>query len=152
MRLSAGLLLYRFVGGELQVLLARLGGPLWARREHWTVPKGLVEDGETPYDAARREFEEETGWAPPTGPAIAVGEVRQKGGKQVVAWAVEGDADPDTLVPGTFEMEWPPHSGRVGSFPEISEVRWFSVADARETINKAQVPLLAALAAGLEEA
>lgn len=145
MVLSAGLLLYRVTDGEPQVLLARLGGPLWAKREHWTVPKGLVEGGEEPLDSARREFEEETGWKPPEGAPIPLGEIRQKGGKRVVAWGVEGDADPSTLTPGTFDMEWPPRSGRIQSFPEISEVRWFTMAEAREKINVAQVPLLAAL-------
>lgn len=145
MVLSAGLLLYRVTDGEPQVLLARLGGPLWAKREHWTVPKGLVEGGEEPLDSARREFEEETGWKPPEGAPIPLGEIRQKGGKRVVAWGVEGDADPSTLTPSTFDMEWPPRSGRIQSFPEISEVRWFTMAEAREKINVAQVPLLAAL-------
>ncbi len=149
MTLSAGLLLYRIVNGELQVLLARLGGPFWAKREHWTVIKGIVEDGEDLQQAALREFEEETGWAPPAGELIPLGEIRQKGGKRVVAWAVDGDADPAKLEPGTFEMEWPPRSGRVGTFPEISEVRWFSIAEAQTTINQAQVPLLDALGQAL---
>lgn len=145
MPLSAGLLLYRIVGDHREVLLARLGGPLWAKREHWTIPKGIVEPDEEPYEAARREFREETGWPPPDGTPISLGEIRQKGGKRVVAWALQGDADPAALNPGTFDMEWPPRSGRVGSFPEISEVRWCGPDDARQRINTAQVPLLAAL-------
>ena len=151
MALSAGLLLFRIVGGDVEVLLARLGGPFWAKRQHWTIPKGLVEDDEDPQTAALREYEEETGWPPPDAPLIDLGEIRQKGGKRVVAWAVEGDADPDTLRPGTFEMEWPPRSGRTGRFPEISEVRWYSLEEARETMNQAQVPLLVALQRALEE-
>lgn len=151
MPLSAGLLLYRVVDGELEVLLARLGGPFWAKREHWTIPKGLVDEGEDPQHAALREFEEETGWSPPVTTLVPLGEIRQKGGKTVVAWAVEGDADPADLEPGTFEMEWPPRSGKTRAFPEISQVRWFSMSDARDTINSAQVPLLAALAAALAD-
>lgn len=142
MPLSAGLLVYRFQARRLQVLLARLGGPLWKTREHWTIPKGLVEGDEDPMSAARREFREETGWSPPDADHHALGEIRQRGGKRVVAWGVAGDFDPDTLEPGLFEMEWPPRSGRRAEFPEISEVRWFGLADARTTINPSQVPLL----------
>lgn len=142
MPLSAGLVVYRSVDGRLQVLLARLGGPLWAKREHWTIPKGLLEGEEDAETAARREFTEETGWAAPDGPSIALGEIRQRGGKRVAAWGVAGDFDPSTLEPGTFEMEWPPRSGRTAAFPEISEVRWFDLAEARAKINQAQVPLL----------
>ncbi len=150
MALSAGLLLYRTTSVQVEVLLAQLGGPFWAKREHWTIPKGIVEEGEHPQAAALREFEEETGWSPPSGTLIELGEIRQKGGKRVVAWAVEGDADPATLEPGTFEMEWPPRSGRVRTFPEVSEVRWFSLNEARERINAAQVPLLARLSAAVQ--
>ncbi len=143
--LSAGLLIFRFESDEPEVLLGRLGGPFWARREHWTVPKGLVEEGEEPFAAALREFEEETGWPPPPGEAIPLGEIRQRGGKRVVAWALEGWFDPKTMRPGVFEMEWPPHSGQTREFPELAEVRWFRADDALDKINQAQVPLVTAL-------
>lgn len=142
---SAGLLVYRETDGELEVLLGRLGGPLWANRDHWTIPKGIVEDGEHQLTAAYREFEEETGWKPPSGEPQVLGEIRQRSGKRVVAWALGGDYNPDTFQPGTFQMEWPPRSGRIGEFPELGEVRWFPIAKAKETINAAQVPLLARL-------
>jgi predicted NUDIX family NTP pyrophosphohydrolase len=148
-QISAGILVFRRRGHHLEVLLGRLGGPLWAKRAHWTIPKGIVEDGEDQLAAAYREFEEETGWAPPDGEPRQLGEVRQASGKRVVAWALEGDYDPATMVPGTFQMEWPPRSGRIGEFPELSEVRWFSIDAAGSTIASAQVPLLDRLRAGL---
>ena len=150
-RVSAGILIHRTRSSGLEVLLGRLGGPLWARREHWTIPKGIVEDGELPIEAAYREFEEETGWRPPAGEPMQLGEVRQSSGKRVVAWALEGDFDPQTINPGTFQMEWPPHSGRTGEFPELSEVRWWPIEQAKETINRAQVPLLDRLVSELGE-
>lgn len=123
-------------------MLGRLGGPLWAKREHWTIPKGLVEEGETPVEAAYREFVEETGLSVPEGDPLELGEIRQASGKRVVAWALEADLDVSAFEPGTFTMEWPPRSGRFGEFPELSEVRWFSLAAAKVTINRAQQPLL----------
>lgn len=144
---SAGLLIYRTAHPELEVLLGRLGGPLWAKREHWTIPKGIVEDGESELEAAYREFSEETGWVAPAGEPLPLGEIRQRGGKRVVAWAVEGNLDPATFQPGTFQMEWPRNSGKIGEFPELSEVRWFDLSIATSTINPAQAPLLHRLAA-----
>ena len=142
---SAGILAFRLQGDRPEVLLGRLGGPLWARREYWTVPKGIVEAGEAPMDAAYREFEEETGWAAPAGTPVPLGEIRQPSGKRVVAWALEGDFDPLTFTPGTFQMEWPPRSGRLEEFPELAEVRWFPLTEACEKVASAQLPLLVRL-------
>ena len=104
----------------------------------WSVPKGEIEPGEDELEVARREFEEETGTAAPAAPAVALGQVRLASGKVVVAWAIEGDLDPDTAVSNTFELEWPPRSGRTQTFPEIDQVRWFDLDTARETLNPAQ--------------
>jgi len=145
---SAGVLVYRRVGGMTQVLLAHMGGPFWARRDAgaWSVPKGEYEPDEPAEAAARREFLEELGLAAPEGEAVALGEVRQSGGKVVTAWAVEGDLDPGSVVPGTFGMEWPRGSGRIREFPEIDRVEWFRLDQAREKIVAGQRPLLDRLA------
>ncbi|MFF7331476.1 NUDIX domain-containing protein [Streptomyces sp. NPDC008150] len=147
-RRSAGLLLFRRAGDGVEVLLGHMGGPLFARREAgaWTVPKGEYEPGETAWDAARREFREEVGLAPPDGPALELGEVRQAGGKIVTAWAVEADLDPAEMRPGTFTMEWPPRSGRVQEFPELDRVAWLTPDRAREVIVTAQAAFLDRLA------
>jgi predicted NUDIX family NTP pyrophosphohydrolase len=145
MRISAGILLWRRRDGVIEVLLGHQGGPFFAKKEEadaWTVLKGEVEQGEDLEAVARREFAEETGHQPPEGPMIALGEIRQRGGKLVVAWALEGDLDPATAVSNTFAMEWPPHSGRTQEFPEIDRVAWFDLPTARETIKAAQVPFL----------
>ncbi|HET7677383.1 MAG TPA: NUDIX domain-containing protein, partial [Candidatus Limnocylindrales bacterium] len=141
---SAGLLLYRWRGATLEVLLAHPGGPFWARRDAgaWSIPKGEVGDGEEPADVARREFREETGQEPPPGPAIDLGEARQRSGKLVRAWGLEGDLDPAVSVSNTFEMEWPPGSGRRASFPEVDRVEWFPLEEALRRINPGQAPLL----------
>ncbi|MBU6535521.1 NUDIX domain-containing protein [Streptomyces sp. NPDC057245] len=149
MRRSAGLLLHRRgPGGERQVLLGHMGGPYYARRDAgaWTVPKGEYEPSEPAWRAARREFEEELGLPPPGGEAVPLGEVRQAGGKVVTVWALEGDLDPATVVPGTFRMEWPPRSGRTEEFPELDRVAWFPPDRAREVIVKAQAAFLDRLA------
>jgi predicted NUDIX family NTP pyrophosphohydrolase len=140
---SAGLLLYRLGPEGLEVLLAHPGGPFWARRDEgaWTLPKGEVNAGEEPLAAALREFEEETGHVP-SGELLPLGEVRQKGGKRVLAWACAGDFDPQELRCNTFEMEWPPRSGRVRSFPEIDRVGWFTPDAARTKLLPAQAPFL----------
>lgn len=121
-----------------------MGGPFFARRDAgaWTIPKGEYGDGETAWDAARREFEEELGLAPPEGEAVPLGEVRQAGGKVVTAWAVEADLDPATVVPGTFRMEWPRGSGQEREFPELDRVRWFGLDEARAVIVTAQTGFL----------
>lgn len=142
-RLSAGLLLHRpSSGAGRQVLLGRMGGPLWARRPRpWTVPKGEVEPGEEPLDAARREWTEELGLPAPPGEPVDLGQVRQSS-KLVRVWAVAGDLDPTTVVTGTFEMEWPPRSGRRQSFPELVEVAWFGLEAARRLVVAAQEAFL----------
>jgi len=136
---SAGLLLFRQMDGDLEVLLAHPGGPFWKRKDHgaWTIPKGLIASGESPLAAARREFAEETGHSP-AGDAIPLGRATQPGGKVVHVWAIEADWDPADLASNTFEMEWPPRSGRRQSFPEIDRAAWFGVAEARERILKGQ--------------
>ncbi|MCU1673430.1 MAG: MutT-like protein [Frankiales bacterium] len=140
---SAGILLWRR-SPDLQVLLAHPGGPLFARKDagHWTIPKGELDPGEEPLAAAYREFTEETGIAPPDGPALPLGEVTQKSGKVVTAWAVEGDLDVDAVEPGTFTMTW---QGRLQEFPEVDRVQWFSPAEAVEKLMPAQVPFVARL-------
>ncbi|MER7395739.1 NUDIX domain-containing protein [Streptomyces sp. NPDC000151] len=137
---SAGLLLYRRTRTGVELLLAHMGGPLWARREAgaWTVPKGEYVPPEEPQAAARREFEEELGLPPPEGPYVSLGDVRQSGGKTVTVWAVEGDLDPAAVVPGTFEMEWPRGSGVLRAFPEIDRVAWCRPERAGELLVTAQ--------------
>ena len=150
-RTSAGILLWRSREGRLEVLLAHQGGPLWVKKDigHWTIPKGEVEPGEELVAVARREFAEETGHDLPDGPLVHLGEIRQKSGKVVIAWAVEGDLDPSTAVSNTFEMEWPPRSGRMQEFPEIDRVEWFDPDEARRRLKAAQVPFLDRLEAAL---
>lgn len=137
---SAGLLIYRKPESRLEVLLVHPGGPIWAKKDlgAWSIPKGEVAPGEEPLLTARREVREEVeleldGEFHPLEP------VMQKGGKLVYAWATEGDCDPAAVASNTFEMEWPPRSGRVQTFPEIDRAEWFSLAEARLRINPAQV-------------
>ena len=148
MKRSAGLLLFRHTDHGLEVLLGHMGGPFFARRDAgaWTVPKGEYEPDEPAWDAARREFQEELGLAPPDGEAVPLGEVRQTNGKIVTAWAVAADLDPATIRPGTFRMEWPPKSGRIQEFPELDRVAWFGLDGARAVIVKAQAAFLDRLA------
>jgi predicted NUDIX family NTP pyrophosphohydrolase len=145
---SAGLLMFRRLGGAVEVLLAHPGGPFWSRRDaaSWTLPKGEIDEGEDPLAAARREFQEETGF-PSTPPFLPLGELKQKSGKRITAWAFDGDADPLRLVSNPFEMEWPPRSGRMQSFPEIDRVAWFGPEDARTKVLPGQAPFLDALEA-----
>jgi predicted NUDIX family NTP pyrophosphohydrolase len=137
---SAGILLFRHSASGLEVLLGHMGGPFWARRDEaaWSVPKGEHDLDEEPLAAARREFEEELGLPVPAGELMDLGSVRQSGGKTVTVWALEGEIDPTQVVPGTFEMEWPPRSGRRSSFPELDRVQWCSPADARRRLVAAQ--------------
>jgi predicted NUDIX family NTP pyrophosphohydrolase len=141
---SAGILLYRLRPEGPEVLLVHPGGPYWARRDEgaWSIPKGEHAEGEDALECAQREFEEETGSAPPRGELAALGEVRLRSGKRVAGWAAEGDLDPETVRSNTFEIEWPPRSGRRQAFPEVDRAGWFGLAEARRRILPAQVPFL----------
>ncbi|RYY61022.1 MAG: NUDIX domain-containing protein [Comamonadaceae bacterium] len=143
---SAGLLMFRRRGAALEVLLAHPGGPFWSRRDEaaWTLPKAEIHEGEDPLAAAQREFNEETGFTP-VAPFLPLGELRQKSGKRISAWAFEGDADPAQLRSNLFEMEWPPRSGRRKEFPEVDRVQWYGLETAARKLIAGQVPFLAAL-------
>jgi predicted NUDIX family NTP pyrophosphohydrolase len=141
--ISAGLLLYRRCGDGVEVLLAHPGGPFWAKRDAgaWSIPKGLIDEGEEPLAAACREFEEETGIRP-EGPFLSLGSVRQKAGKLIYAWAWEGEADPAHLKSNLVQVEWPRGSGRWLSFPEVDQWLWFDPPTAREKLNPAQAEFI----------
>jgi predicted NUDIX family NTP pyrophosphohydrolase len=138
MRRSAGILLYRREP-VLQVLLVHPGGPFFANNDVWGIPKGEYGSAEEPLAAAYREFEEETGFPAPPGEPLPLGEVTQKGGKRVVAWALEGDLDAEKVVSNTFQMPW---RGRIQSFPEIDKAAWFTLREAAEKISESQQPFL----------
>jgi predicted NUDIX family NTP pyrophosphohydrolase len=141
---SAGLLMYRrAISGEVEVLLVHPGGPFWAKKDKgaWSISKGEYADGEQPLDAAKREFEEETGFSA-QGEFLELGQVQQSGGKVVSAWAFAGDCDPAKLVSNRFSMEWPPRSGRMIEFPEVDRGGWFAIQDAKDQILKSQAPFL----------
>ncbi len=144
MKVSAGILLFRRHGGQLEVLLVHPGGPIWAKRDAgaWSIPKGEVESGEEPHAVARREFGEETGHRLPDSALAPLGEVRQRSGKTVLAWTCQGDLDPATLVSNTFRAEWPPGSGRIREFPEVDRAGWFEPDEARRRINPAQAAFI----------
>ena len=144
--LSAGILLFRQREGATEVLLIRPGGPYWRNRHvgAWMIPKGMVEPGETPAEAALREFAEETGTVLSAIP-FPLATVRQSGGKTVVAFAVEGDLDASMVRSNDFEVEWPPRSGRRELFPEVAEARWMTLAEAWQMMLPSQLPLLEAL-------
>ena len=144
---SAGILMYRSSGSDLRLLLVHPGGPFWASKDvgAWSIPKGEYEPEEEPLICAIREFKEELGTAPQAGGARAfleLGELVQPCGKVITAWAVEGDVETDKLRSNLFEMEWPPKSGRVQSFPEVDLADWFSVAEARKKIHPGQAPFI----------
>lgn len=147
---SAGLLLFRRPAGSLEVFLAHPGGPFWANRDDgaWTIPKGVVADGEALLDAAKREFEEETGIVPRP-PFVPLGSIRQKAGKTVHAWAWEGDADATKISSNTSRVEWPRGSGKWLVYPEVDRCGWFDPASARSKLNPAQAELLDRLEASL---
>ena len=148
---SAGLLLYRRSHNSIEVLLVHPGGPFWAKKDSgaWSIPKGEYAEGEEPLSAARREFEEETGFPAPAS-EIALGELKQAGGKIVKAWAAEGDCDPSKLVSNFCEIEWPPRSGRKMEIPEVDRAAWFSIDEARDRILQSQQPFLERLEQKLE--
>ena len=159
-RRSAGILLWRWAGtgpddlAGIEVPLGHPGGPLFERKDHghWSIPKGELDGDDDWYAVARREFAEETGHPAPDGPAIDLGEIRQKGGKVVVAWALEGDLDPTTAHSNTFPFEWPPRSGRRIEIPEIDRVEWFTPDEARSRIKDTQIPFIDRLLAALATA
>jgi predicted NUDIX family NTP pyrophosphohydrolase len=144
--LSAGVLLFRQRDGQTEVLLIKPGGPFWRNKDvgAWMIPKGRVEPGEVPADAALREFEEETGTRLTSVP-FPLARVRQAGGKWVEAFALEGDLDPNAIVSNDFEIEWPPRSGRFELFPEAELARWMTFEQAREMMLPSQLPLIDAL-------
>jgi predicted NUDIX family NTP pyrophosphohydrolase len=138
-QVSAGLMMFRRSGSSVEIFLVHPGGPFWAKKDEgaWSIPKGLVEKGEDKLGAAKREFAEETSVVP-SRPFIELGEIRQKSGKQVYAWAFEGNCDPPSIKSNTFTLEWPPRSGRMSEFPEIDRGRFFAIAEARRKINSQQ--------------
>jgi predicted NUDIX family NTP pyrophosphohydrolase len=143
---SAGILLHRWSAGELEVLLAHMGGPFWSGKDEaaWSIPKGLYTDDEEPLAAALREFAEELGVEPPVDPQtlLPLGELRQPSGKRLTVWTAEGDLDPAVVAPGTFTMEWPPRSGKTAEFPEVDRAGWWPVDVARVKLVKGQRPFL----------
>jgi len=152
-KLSAGLLLYRVIDGELEVLIGHPGGPFWARKDEgaWSIPKGEYTEGEDPWSVAQREFFEELGKEAPDGERLAFDPVKQPSGKVITAFAVRGDLDLDGTFSNTFEMEWPRGSGKLRDFPEIDRVGWFPVAEARSKLLKGQRPLLDRLVSALAD-
>lgn len=143
MKLSAGILLYRKTGNAPEFFLVHPGGPFFAKKHEgwWTVPKGEPLPGEDLLECAAREFEEETGYRPQE-PFTELQPIVQKGGKKVLCWAAEGDLEAENFTCNTFEMEWPPKSGKKATFPEIDRAGWFNPAEAKKLINERQVPLL----------
>ena len=143
-RASAGLLVYRQQDGKVEVLLVHPGGPFWQKRDDgaWSIPKGELAENETGLDVARREFQEELGVPAPEGEVAALGTVRQAGGKVVEGWAVRGDLDVTRTTSNTFEVEWPPRSGRMQQFPEIDRAAWFNLEVARRKLVPTQCAFL----------
>jgi predicted NUDIX family NTP pyrophosphohydrolase len=143
-RTSAGILLWRRDEGGPQVLIGHMGGPFWAKKDAgaWSIPKGEYGPGEDPFAVAQREFEEELGTPVPAVAFVPLGDLRTTSSKVLTVWAAEGDLDAGACVSNTFELEWPPRSGRIQHFPEIDRAAWFSIADAREKLVKGQVGFL----------
>ena len=154
MKQSAGLVLHRERDGVVEVLLGHMGGPLWARKDAgaWTIPKGEIDPDEDAHAAALREFAEELGVPAPDGdgPDLDLGQVRQRAGKLVTAWARRADLDVTRIASNTFALEWPPRSGRMQEFPELDRAQWFSLTSARGLVVSGQVELLDRLDAALD--
>jgi predicted NUDIX family NTP pyrophosphohydrolase len=150
---SAGILMFSGRGCGLRLLLVHPGGPFWAKKDEgaWSIPKGEYDVGEVPLAVARREFEEELGSPAPTGGVIGLGELVQPSRKQITAYAIEGDFDPSSLKSNRFEMEWPPKSGRMLSFPEVDRAEWFTPEEARTKILPGQRPFIERLVQCLGE-
>jgi predicted NUDIX family NTP pyrophosphohydrolase len=145
-RKSAGLLMFRRRNSAVELLLVHPGGPFWAKKDlgAWSIPKGEYEEPDDPLEAAQREFREETGFLPRE-PFLALGSLKQPSGKLITAWAFEGDCDPKALESNRFELEWPPKSGRIQSFPEVDRAEWFDSAEARRRILPGQSPFVDAV-------
>lgn len=137
---SAGLIMYRFNASVLEIFLGHMGGPFWAKKDEgaWSIPKGEYEETEEPFEAAKREFLEETS-IEPSGNFIELQMLKQPSGKQIIAWAFEGNCDPAQVKSNTFELEWPPRSGKISEFPEIDRAEWFSTILAKQKILKGQI-------------
>jgi predicted NUDIX family NTP pyrophosphohydrolase len=150
---SAGLIVYRRRKGQIEVLMAHMGAPWWAKKDAgaWTVPKGEIEEGEEPLATAKREFLEELGLDPPEGEYMALGDIEQQNNKTVTAWAVEGDLDANHVVSNTFETEWPPRSGKKQRFPEIDRAEWKNLEEAAAKSVRGQAELFKRLAEKLGE-
>ncbi|MCD5311672.1 NUDIX domain-containing protein [Kineosporia babensis] len=149
---SAAMLVYRFDhDGDLEVLIAHMGGPLWARKEEhaWSIPKGLFEPGEDALAAALREFREEMGSPAPEGPYLELGDTKQSSGKVITTFAVHGEHDVSTFSSNLFEMEWPRGSGKMQWFPEMDRAAWFDLPTAATKLVKGQLPILDALSAAV---
>src|ERR1700738_215075 len=148
---SAGLVLHRFREGSIELLLVHPGGPFWLKRDEgaWSIPKGEIGEGEEPLAVALREFEEELGSRPPVATYIPLGSVRQAGGKLVHAWTAPGELDVATVRSNTFDLEWPPHSGKIATFPEVDRAAWFDLVSARRHLLPGQRPLVDRVIAAL---
>jgi len=146
---SAGILLYRRREGQVEVLLVHPGGPFWSKKDEgaWFIPKGELEEGEQPLAAALREFHEELGSKPPNGEPLDLGSVKNKSGKLIYAWALEGDFELTDFKSNTFSLEWPPRSGQMREFPEIDRAAFFALPDAQPKLHPAELPLLVRLQA-----
>jgi predicted NUDIX family NTP pyrophosphohydrolase len=146
---SAGILLYRRQGAQAEVLLVHPGGPFWSKKDlgAWFIPKGELEGDEDALAAARREFREELGHDPPSGEPLDLGSVKNKSGKQIFAWGLQGDLDLATVKSNTFSLEWPPRSGKIQEFPEVDRALFFSLAEAALKMHAAELPLLERLVA-----